>query len=60
MISLYTIQEAAELLGIPYKTLWYAAITGKVKESRKIGRIRLFDDYDISEMKQFFEKARKE
>ena len=58
MVSYYTTQEAADLVGVNYKRLWYALITGKLRESKRIGRFRLFDDYDIVEIRDHF--ARRE
>ncbi len=53
-MTFYTTHEAAELLGIHYKRLWYAVITGKLHETTRIGRIRLFDDCAMAEMRRFF------
>jgi hypothetical protein len=59
-MTLYTIEEAAELIGVKYNRLWYALITGKLRESTRVGRIRLFDDYDIGEMRRHFGVGRDE
>lgn len=53
-MAFYTIQEAAELVGISYNRLWYALITNRLTETRRIGRLRLFDDYDIVTIRQYF------
>ena len=53
-MSFYTIQEAAELVGVSYNRLWYALITNRLSESRRVGRLRLFDDFDIITIRQYF------
>ena len=50
----YTIQDAAELVGVSYNRLWYALITGKLRASRRIGRLRIFDDCDIEGIREYF------
>jgi len=59
MVTLYTTEELAEFIGVPYKTVWYALITGRIKESKRIGRFRLFDDYDVTEVQRYFNDRKK-
>ena len=53
-MGMFTMREAAELLGINYKRLWYAVRVGDVKASKQVGRFRLFDDLGIVEARQYF------
>ena len=53
-MGLFTMQEAAELIGIDYKRIWYAARVGDLKATQQVGRLRLFDDYGIAEMRRHF------
>ena len=53
-MTLYSVREAAELIGVTYKRLWYAVRVGDIKESHRVGRYRLFDDYDIVEIRRHF------
>lgn len=51
---MFTLREAAELLGINYKRLWYAVRVGEVKATKQVGRFRLFDDVGIVEARRYF------
>lgn len=56
-MSIYSLREAAEISGVSYKQLWYAVRVGEIRERQKVGRYRLFDDYDIVEIKRHFGNA---
>jgi DNA-binding transcriptional MerR regulator len=55
-LTLYNTQEVAELADIPYKRLWYYLATGRLRESRRVGRVRLFNEHDASEIKEYFDR----
>ena len=53
-MGMFTMREAAELLGINYKRLWYAVRVGDIQASKQVGRFRLFDDLGIVEARRYF------
>ena len=54
-MSVFTMKEVADLLGVNYKRLWYAVRVGDVRASKQVGRFRLFDDLGIVDARRYFE-----
>jgi hypothetical protein len=47
----YTLGEVARLTGIPYYRIYYGHYTGQLGEPKRVGRIRVYTDEDVQNIK---------
>lgn len=57
-MKLYSLPQAAELLGLTYDRIYYAIATQKVK-AMKAGRARLLTDTDLTALRKLFAERAK-
>jgi DNA-binding transcriptional MerR regulator len=55
-IDLFSLEEAAQQVGVSYYRLWYALVTKKLPEPERVGRSRLFTAQDIERIKEHFSR----
>lgn len=55
MNELLMLGEAAELVGVPYYKIIYALNRGFVKDTKRLGRNRVFSPADIQRLKAYFQ-----
>jgi DNA-binding transcriptional MerR regulator len=52
--KMWTLQEVAKLLRIPYSRIYYAHYAGRFPEPRKYGRCRLYSAADVDRLRSHF------
>jgi DNA-binding transcriptional MerR regulator len=55
-IDLFSLEEAAQQVGVSYYRLWYALMTKKLPEPERVGRSRLFTAQDVERIKEHFSR----
>jgi DNA-binding transcriptional MerR regulator len=52
----YTLNEVAQLTGIPYYRIYYGHYTGRIPEPKRVGRNRIYTEKDVEKIKEHFAK----